>query len=373
VDRDGYADLLVSYTVMANHSELTYLVYGGPARLSGRQRIADLASLFVGVGGRVNGIGDINGDGYADLAAANTDDDDPVGSTPTALVFFGSAKRFVGQVSVDQAGASVSVPDGANYFTPVLRAVGDLNGDGYADFVIGAFANACTDPTGTTGACDSKVWMVPGGKDLAGSLQIPAVPLIEGIVEVGFPGWDQTSSDTFVSPLGDLDGDGFDDLAFTTLSTAGYSTHILYGRSDLLAQTNQADATLSDFYALASADVDGDGILDLVAGAPHDDNGNGAIYVLPGTHNRLLGNIDLSQNTFRMTSSCPASAVGESVGFWVAAGSDVDGDGLDDLLVGALITQKADGPPGITSADPATNTGHAYLVRGAAVKRSMGR
>jgi len=383
VDRDGYADFLVSYTINPSHQEGTYLVYGSPTRISGRQPIDAIAPEFAGVGGRVNGVGDINGDGYADLAAASTDDDDvfPAASTPSALVFFGSANRFSGQVSASQAGASVSIPNTTNYFVPVLRGVGDLNGDGYSDLALAGYSQACASYGSSDPSCIAQVWLVPGGKNLTGSLSLSAAPLVEGIAAHGFMYGAGTFSDTFVSALGDLDGDGFDDLAFTiedaTQPSSTYSTNILYGRADLFAQTNSADATFSGMVALASADVDGDGILDLVAGDPSvgDSNGvvnDGAVYVRLGTYERLAGSVEFSQGSFRMAGSLPAGVAAEGVGSWLAAGADVDGDGLGDILVGATITAGTD-PRSMISSDPATNTGHAYLVRGAALKRTLGR
>jgi hypothetical protein len=297
-------------------------------------------------------------------------------------VFFGGASRFAGQVSASQAGASVSIPNSTNCFTPVLRGTGDLNGDGYADFALAAYSQACAQYGTSDPSCVAQVWLVPGGKNLAGSLSLSTAPLVEGIAANGFMYGAGIFSDTFVSSLGDLDGDGFDDLAFT-IGVANnppntYSTNILYGRSDLFTQTHSADATFPGMIALASVDVDGDGILDLVAGDPSvGDNkdsvlNEGAIYVRLGTRARLAGSIDFSQGAFRIASSLPAGVAAEGVGSWLAAGADVDGDGLGDILVGATITTGTE-PGSMVSRDPATNTGHAYLVRGAALKRALGR
>lgn len=183
----------------------------------------------------------------------------------------------------------------------------------------------------------------------------------------------------FAVPLGDLDGDGFDDLAITTwhnqvqTDDPGFDTNILFGRPDLSTLQVPWDVTFPNTTALVSADVDGDGTRDLIMANPYANNGNGVVYIRRGTGARLSGSIDPTlaslaiPSSYRCTGSC--LGYGEFLGQWLMVGSDVDGDGLADILVGASTTWN--NSVGVPSNDPATNTGHAYLLRGAAIKASL--
>jgi hypothetical protein len=124
----------------------------------------------------------------------------------------------------------------------------------------------------------------------------------------------------------------------------------------------------------ATADVDGDGFLDWILGDPSANSGNGTVYILRGSGTRLTGTLDPPQVSLALPSAYKVPArpheQGESVGVWLAAGGDVDGDGLADVLVGALATTNADGSP---SSDRDSNTGHMVLLRGAALKAALSR
>jgi hypothetical protein len=88
-------------------------------------------------------------------------------------------------------------------------------------------------------------------------------------------------------------------------------------------------------YSVSSAgDVDGDGLDDVLVGAPYDDDGGnlaGAAYIILGSSLGTSSTIDLSNADYKL--------VGEEAlnyaGYSVSSAGDVDGDGLDDVLVGA--------------------------------------
>ncbi len=166
-----------------------------------------------------------------------------------------------------------------------------------------------------------------------------------------------------VVSAGDLDGDGNNDLLVGAPGgDADPGTlFVFHGPfvGDRLASS--AEATLQGEnpgdaagWAAATADLDGDGIRDIVVGAPEHTGGGlvgGAVYV---TYGPLIGDYDLSNaNGVHL-----GEALGDKAGFAIALIDDTDGDGHPDLLVGAPDNQEG-------GADQSGNgAGKAYLVRG---------
>lgn len=177
-----------------------------------------------------------------------------------------------------------------------------------------------------------------------------------------------------VAALGDLNGDGLDDmlvgapLADANGRTDSGSAYVIYGRDELAARTNlgamsgpgvridggAAGDRLGGWVARAG-DVDGDGRDDLVVGAAlADPNGRlnaGAVYVITGAARTT--SIDASR-LGDLGYRIDGAVSGDRAGSWVDGGGDVDGDRRDDVVVAA------------PQADPSarTNAGSAWVVRG---------
>ncbi|MEX0800906.1 MAG: hypothetical protein WD379_06815 [Dehalococcoidia bacterium] len=115
---------------------------------------------------------------------------------------------------------------------------------------------------------------------------------------------------------------------------------------------------LADRFSLASGDFNDDGIDDILVGAPLADAPDdsrasaGEAYVVPGEED-LAGDLDLAQDAALLT--VIGGAGGHNLGFTVAAG-DVNGDGIDDAIVGARFA----GP----SAEAQSGEGEAYVIFG---------
>ncbi|MEZ4239844.1 MAG: FG-GAP-like repeat-containing protein [Myxococcota bacterium] len=250
---------------------------------------------------------DVDGDGALDLLAGGPDRGDrggawwlagPVGAAATADATFVDGLRREGH-----AGA--------------LVGCGDLDGDGIADAIVGA---PDTDSGGVavrTGTLD--LYRASGDK---------------------FANVDTTWTDSHLGyrtgvAAADLDGDGIGDLA---AGAAGVDrVHLVFGPVQGSVFTNQAGPTLSGpagdgtGHALAAGDVDGDGQVDLVVGAPHGDAEQGGVWIVPGPFDPAGLDTPLS----RLGTRISGVAAGDQAGFSVAVPGDLDGDGADDVLVGA--------------------------------------
>ena len=162
-----------------------------------------------------------------------------------------------------------------------------------------------------------------------------------------------------VSAAGDVDGDGVEDLVVGAWLAATYSgrAYLVSGPASGTIDLSAADAVITgesvgDFLGQAVAgpgDLDGDGRDDLAVGAPGTDSGTGTVYVLAGP---LHGSVSATSATATIDGSVADDAVGAAL----TAGGDVDGDGTPDLLFGASGYDYG-----------GTNTGGAFLFFGPAV------
>ena len=207
-----------------------------------------------------------------------------------------------------------------------VAGAGDLDGDGWPDLVLGA---PHADPAGLS----SGLVLALSGRD--------------GRVLHSIPG-DHPSDrlGTSVAGVGDVDGDGFDDFAagspFGTPAEGG--ARVFSGRTGVVLWSWSGDAPGDRFgqCVAGAGDADGDGCPDVAVGAPFASQAGtyaGRVRVFSGRTGEVLHTFD--------------GAAWDQLGASLAGVGDVDGDGLDDLLVGAPL---ADGP--------AFNAGAAFVFSG---------
>ncbi|WP_300679283.1 VCBS repeat-containing protein [Nocardioides sp.] len=294
---------------------------------------------------------DVNGDGLDDTVAGdqnwNRPGYDQVGA---GYVFLGSESPSTGDVADPTSGAiridgpSIVPPTSKPWVGGSVSCLGDINGDGYDDLALGS-----------TGRGFAQVAIVLGQKEFT-SLDL------DELGSRGFwisdPGALTPDYDNFgfaVAGLGDVNGDGYDDIAIAdNLADYGGSNSgrawIVSGSDDVTNVDVQADTDRVLFtvdgaggqiLSVAEAgDVNGDGLADLVLGsytAKPWNNGktaNGAAYVVFGSRgaSRAINLATLGADGFAIYGP---STGGDRLGDTVAAAGDIDGDGLDDLLVGA--------------------------------------
>ena len=321
----------------------------------------------------VSSAGDINGDGFDDIIVGISDADPNGLSSGSSYVVFGSDSSF-------SATLDLSSLDGSNGFRldglaqgdfsgRSVSSAGDVNGDGIDDIIIGASG---ADPNGSGSGSSYVVFGSDSG--FAASFNLSSLNgsngfRLDGVAQVD-------SSGQSVSSAGDVNGDGFGDIIIGASGAdlnglSSGSSYVVFGsdsgfaanfnlssldgsngfRLDGLAEFDRSGQSVS-----SAGDVNGDGFDDIIIGASGADpngSGSGSSYVVFGSDSGFAANLNLSSlngtNGFRLD----GVAASDNSGYSVSSAGDVNGDGFDDLIIGAL------------GADPnGSNSGSSYVVFG---------
>jgi hypothetical protein len=262
----------------------------------------------------LTGAGDLNGDGYADIAVGAYNYSSGLGRT---YVYYGTASGIPTTADVTLTGLTA-----VSYFGGSVGAAGDVNGDGYDDLLVGAYRY-----TTYTG----RVYVYHGSA--GGISTTPDQTLTGGTTNNRF-GW-------ALSGAGDVNGDGYDDVvigAFAYASNTGRA-YVYHGSATGLSST--ADLTLTGAasyrfgYSVDGAgDVNADGYDDIIVGAYGVTTNKGVAYIYPGSASGVSATV---------ATTLSGSASNQYFGWAVAGAGDVNGDTYADVIVGAYGTSASRG------------------------------
>ncbi|MFM8745887.1 MAG: beta strand repeat-containing protein [Aestuariivirga sp.] len=357
-------------------------------------------------GNSVCSAGDVNGDGFDDLIVGAPKGSDGGGGAGEAYVVFGSGSGFgtvdaTGRLVIDLTtltpaqGFIIQGDTAVDHAGWSVTSAGDVNGDGFDDLAVGARYG------GDGGTNAGEAYVVFGTASGFGAvngtgrrvIDLTSLTAAQGFIIQGDMPGDQAGYS--VSSAGDVNGDGYDDLIVgavfgddgginageayvvfgsasgfgTAVSAGGYSRKVIDLTSLTAAQGFIIQGDMAGDQAgwsVASAgDINGDGFDELLVGAPTGDDGGtnaGEAYVLFGTGSGFgtvdgTGRrvIDLTTLLLSQGFIIQGDAANDQAGGSVASASDVNGDGFDDLIVGA---QYGD--------DGGADAGEGYVIFGRA-------
>ncbi|MBK8341650.1 MAG: FG-GAP repeat protein [Flavobacteriales bacterium] len=365
INADGFSDVVIgayNWTVAPGSDQGAAFIYYGSAANLGAGFNPAPAQTYLGTatvnnnstGWGVCGAGDVNGDGYSDVAISAYLDQNGQVDEGLVRIYHGSASGLaVVPTTVLESNLANS------WLGYWVCTAGDTNGDGYADLIVGApyFAG----PESQEGRASLYFGSATG---------IPTTA--SATFELNTPG---AFLGQCVATIGDVNGDGFSDFAAGAVKYgAGGAVAVYLGGGYAMRIASSASTTGGALNAamgttVANAgDVNGDGYADALVGIPNASNGQageGLVQFRLGSTNGL---------TAAPTSTLEANLAGARFGASACSAGDVNGDGYADVIVGAPLAGGTGrvfvyhgSPGGLAAAPTITLTGPAASRFGASV------
>jgi hypothetical protein len=406
INSDGYDDVMVgspNYDDSGIDRGKVYVYYGASSGLGNTPdwtKIGEAAGD--GLGYSVDSAGDVNLDGFDDVVIGAYKNNDGNTNAGKAYLYLGSENGLQNKTAWNKTGHSINEQFGAG-----IAGAGDINADGYDDVIIGANWNSDVGTNtgkvfcyfGTdTGLSSSAFWTVSGEKPndqigiaIAGAGDIDNDGYDDILIGSSYYDWVSSGSnrgkvylyqylpemkpeslnkayaggefngDQFgssVDSAGDVNGDGFDDVIISatyndeTAPSAG-KVYVHNGTTNGLDSANpwtdlgEGGGDVYGSIVSGAGDINGDGYGDIIVGAPGNDSGginSGKVYVYNGSVTGLL-----KSNNWTVVGEAANDYFGDAV----ASAGDVNGDGYDDIIVGATYNDHG-----------ASNGGKIYLYNG---------
>ena len=341
VNGDGYDDLLIGlglYSGGESEEGRAHLYYGTSTGVTTEPVWwFEPNQAGVGLGFPLEGLGDVNNDGYDDVIIGGNGWDGDQVDEGRAYVFYGSADGLADEPDWTVDGNNTDAALGH-----AVSAAGDVNGDGYDDAIIGGW-----NYSGAIANC-GKAWVFLGGP--TGLADSPVWEL-EGDQSNGYFAF-------WVSGVGDVDNDGFDDIM---IGAKRYDAEFVdEGKAWLFMGSPAGPETTASWtaegdndgaeYAIQfgpAGDVNNDGYADVIMGShfhTEDFNKEGKAYLYLGGPSGLSATAAWTY----------LGGVNQANFGWTCDGAgDVNHDGFDDVIIGAF-----------KYSNPETYEGSAFVFHG---------
>jgi len=387
VNDDGIDDFITTsmWATVNNVSFVgqSYVVFGSTTPFSASTNLSTLNGtngfIINGVedseqsGVSASAAGDINNDGIDDFIIGSFKLG--TGNPGGAYVVFGNSNGFTSPMNVNALNGSngfrINGFDNNNQTGGSVSSAGDFNNDGIDDLIIGARKS---DNNGS----DSGTSFVVFGSSSAFSSQVELF-FLDGSNGVKIHGNAGDNSGRSVAGIGDLNADGIDDVIIgaervDANGTNSGAAYVVFGKSTAFTSSlNLSTLDGSNGFLIkgiaandwtgnsvhVAGDINADGINDLIIGASKADaNGvdSGAAYVVFGKRSGFSHPLELSALNGTDGFSIKGRMAGDELGYSVSTAGDVNFDGIDDIVVGALYSETN-----------GTNTGTSYVIFGTEV------
>ena len=253
-----------------------------------------------------------------------------------------------------------------------LSTAGDFNGDGFDDLIIGAYGG---DGPGDNDEGRGESYVVFGREQGHTEVGLANLTGLDGFTIYGAT--QNTGAGHTVSTLGDINGDGLSDVIVTAFNGSQGAAHVVFGQASVAATLDLTSLSASQGFTIsgpsaaffkgwsagALGDINGDGLDDFAIAAPDADAlggqrvDGGQTYVIFG---RTDGFADLELTNLAQPDgfTIHGAAADDFSGLEVSSAGDINGDGFDDVLVGA--------PASHFYGNPTTRPGEAYVIFGKA-------
>lgn len=312
------------------------------------------------LGYALTGVGDVNGDGQLDMILGAPIENNVIGS---AYVIFGTNNlpSIIDVFSLNgQNGFKISgiKPNDGLGFS--VSGAGDINGDGLSDIVVGAPGGALVDPgfAGNAYVIYGKNNSFPAELNVSTLNGQNGFAIDNDYVHIKGMGYS-------VSGISDLNADGVDDIAisapkYSDLFHSESAVYVVFGNKNgfpaqfkvreldgnngFLVHTPMNDTTLFGASVSGAGDINGDGIPELMIGAPYL---NGRVYVIYGQKGSYPPSLNIDdpygQTGFKLTTFQPDNNNGYNTGLGMSVSSgDINGDDLSDMIMGAPYDNHSD-------------------------------
>ncbi len=357
VNGDGYDDVLMTSRQGANGRGAAYEIFGSASGAGNLLDTNDIGGAIAGFAINVeatknaltsiSSAGDLNDDGLADIIVGTSS---ATGSDAVAHVIYGKTSTTTVELSALGSGGFTINNPSATLISHRVSNIGDINADGFDDVIVSQ--------AGSTG--NGEVYVIYGS---ASGVDILLSDIANPASTNGFKIFTLANTDyTEISGAGDVNGDGIADLVVGDRegNGGGGEVYIIYGQAgnvrnniDLNAfvaapslgfsiKGSTTDSNFEDVGASVAeaGDVNGDGFADIIIGNPFSDLGGsnaGIAFVVFGKSNITEVDIvalssDANTEGFSIVGSAPNGFLGNAN--TIHSAGDVNGDGLDDLILG---------------------------------------